>query len=166
MLKFFCNLTGCAGREVSKRVFDAHRRLDRSAQARKHLEASERVLKDQDEALSASSSLPPSRYQAQSWFFGMFVSLISHTSYLTKISVQLFFYFRFNHSVRRLGNLQIVNNHSTCYSCLCTFFYYTLSTYCQLFSSSPCRLYIYCISSSDKANLYPFMVFKLSSSIF
>jgi hypothetical protein len=64
MLKCFCNSTGCAGREVSKHVFDAHSRLGRAAQARKDLEASERVLKDQDEALSASSSLPPSRYQA------------------------------------------------------------------------------------------------------
>ena len=63
MLKCFCNLTGCAGREVSKRVFDTHRRPDRADQARKHLEASERVLKE-DEALSASSFLPPSRYQA------------------------------------------------------------------------------------------------------
>ena len=64
MLKCFCNLTRCAGREVSKRAFDAHSRLDRAAQARKDLEASERVLKDQDEALAASSSLPPSQYQA------------------------------------------------------------------------------------------------------
>jgi len=35
---------------------------------------------------------------------------------------------------------------------LCKFLYYTHSTCCYLFSS-PCRLYIYCISSSDKANL-------------
>jgi hypothetical protein len=41
---------------------------------------------------------------------------------------------------------------STCYSCLRKFLYYTPSTYCYLFSI-PCRLYIYCISSSDKANL-------------
>lgn len=56
MLKCFCDSMGCAGREVSKRVFDAHSRLDRTAQARKYQEASERVLKDQDEALSACLS--------------------------------------------------------------------------------------------------------------
>ena len=52
MLKCFCESTGCGGREVSKRVFDAHSKLDRAAQARKLQAASERVLKDQDEALS------------------------------------------------------------------------------------------------------------------
>ena len=56
MPQCFCDLSGCVGREVSKRVFDAHSRLDRAAQARKHLEASERVLKDQDEAISACLS--------------------------------------------------------------------------------------------------------------
>lgn len=53
LLKCFCNSAGCAGREVSKRVFDAHSRLDRTTQVRRHQEVSERVLKDQDEALSA-----------------------------------------------------------------------------------------------------------------
>jgi len=48
----FCDSTGCAGREVSKRVFDAHSRLDRAAQARKHLESSERISKKQDEDIS------------------------------------------------------------------------------------------------------------------
>jgi hypothetical protein len=52
MLKCFCDSTGCAGREVSKRVFDSHSRLDRAAQARKHQESSERILKNQDEDLS------------------------------------------------------------------------------------------------------------------
>jgi hypothetical protein len=52
MFKCFCESTGCAGREVSKRVFDAHSKLDRAAQARKLQAASERVLKDEDEALS------------------------------------------------------------------------------------------------------------------
>ena len=52
-LKCFCDSAGCVGHEVSKRVFDAHSRLDHAAQAHKLLEASERVLKDQDEALSA-----------------------------------------------------------------------------------------------------------------
>lgn len=56
MLKCFCDASGCAGREVSKRVFNAHSRLDRAAQARRHLEVSEHVLKDQDEALSACLS--------------------------------------------------------------------------------------------------------------
>ena len=52
-LKCFCDSTGCAGREVSKCVFNAHSLLDRAAQVRKHQEASEHVLKDQDETLSA-----------------------------------------------------------------------------------------------------------------
>jgi hypothetical protein len=52
LLKCFCDSTGCAGREVSKRVFDAHSRVDRAAQARKHLESSERILKNQDEDIS------------------------------------------------------------------------------------------------------------------
>jgi len=52
MFKCFCESTGCAGREVSKRVFDAHTKLDRAAQIRKLQAASERVLKDQDEALA------------------------------------------------------------------------------------------------------------------
>ena len=52
MLKCFCESTGCEGREVSKRVFDAHSKLDRAAQVRELRAASERVLKDQDEALS------------------------------------------------------------------------------------------------------------------
>ena len=56
LLKCFCDSTGCAGREVSKRVFDAHSRLDRAAQARKHLEASDRVLKEQNESISACLS--------------------------------------------------------------------------------------------------------------
>jgi hypothetical protein len=51
--KCFCDSTGCAGREVSIRVFDAHKTLDRAAQARKHQAASDRILKDQDEALVA-----------------------------------------------------------------------------------------------------------------
>ena len=38
-----------------------------------------------------------------------------------------------------------------CYSCLCKFLYYTLHMLLSI--SSPYRLYIYCISSSDKANL-------------
>ena len=53
MPQCFCDLSGCAECEVSKCVFDAHSRLDRAAQAHKHLEASEHVLKDQDEAISA-----------------------------------------------------------------------------------------------------------------
>jgi hypothetical protein len=52
MLKCFCDSTGCAGREVSKRVFDAHSKLDRAAQARKLQAASERILDNQVEALS------------------------------------------------------------------------------------------------------------------
>jgi hypothetical protein len=52
MLKCFCDSTGCAGREVSKRVFDTHNRLDRAAHAHKHQESSERILKNQDEDLS------------------------------------------------------------------------------------------------------------------
>ena len=52
MLKCFCDSTRCGGREVSKRVFDAHSQLDRAAQARKLQVASERVLKNQDESLS------------------------------------------------------------------------------------------------------------------
>jgi len=51
-LKCFCDSTGCAGREVSKRVFDAHSKLDRAAQARKLQAASERILDNQVEALS------------------------------------------------------------------------------------------------------------------
>jgi hypothetical protein len=51
-LKCFCDSTGCAGREVSKRVFDAHSKLDRAAQARRLQAASERILDDQVEALS------------------------------------------------------------------------------------------------------------------
>jgi hypothetical protein len=52
MLKCFCSSTGCAGREVSKRVLDAHSRLDRAAQARECQESSKRILKNQDEDLS------------------------------------------------------------------------------------------------------------------
>jgi hypothetical protein len=52
MLKCFCDSTGCAGREVSKRVFNVHSRLDRAAQARKHQESSERIIKNQDEEIS------------------------------------------------------------------------------------------------------------------
>lgn len=52
MMKCFCDSAGCAGREVSSRVFDAHSRVDRAAQARKHLESSERILKNQDEDIS------------------------------------------------------------------------------------------------------------------
>ena len=52
MLKCFCDTTGCAGREVSKRVFDAHSRLDRAAQVREHQTSSERILKNHDEDLS------------------------------------------------------------------------------------------------------------------
>ena len=51
-LKCFCDSTGCAGREVSKRVFDTHSRLDRAAQVRKHQESSERILKNQEEDIS------------------------------------------------------------------------------------------------------------------
>ena len=51
-LKCFCDSTGCAGREVSKRVFDAHSKLDRAAQARKLQAGSERILDNQVEALS------------------------------------------------------------------------------------------------------------------
>lgn len=57
MLKCFCDSTGCAGREVSKRVFDAHSRLDRAAQVRKLQESSERILKNQDEELSTYLSV-------------------------------------------------------------------------------------------------------------
>ncbi|KAF8809395.1 hypothetical protein BYT27DRAFT_7094277 [Phlegmacium glaucopus] len=56
VLKCFCDSTGCAGHEVSKCVFDAHSRLDRAAQARTYQAASERVLKNQDEALSTHLS--------------------------------------------------------------------------------------------------------------
>lgn len=52
MVKCFCDSTGCAGREVSKRVFDAHSQLDCAAQVRKHQECSERILKNQDVEIS------------------------------------------------------------------------------------------------------------------
>ena len=52
MFKYFCESTGCAGREVSKRVFDAHSKLDRAAQICKLQAASKCVLKDQDEVLA------------------------------------------------------------------------------------------------------------------
>jgi hypothetical protein len=52
MVKCFCDSTRCDGRQVSKRVFDAHSQLDRAARARKLQAASERVLKNQDESLS------------------------------------------------------------------------------------------------------------------
>lgn len=52
ILNFFCDSAGYAGHEVSKHVFDTHSWLDCAAQARKHQEASEHILKTQDEALS------------------------------------------------------------------------------------------------------------------
>lgn len=52
MPQCFCDSTGCAGREVSKCVFDAHSKLDRAAQARKLQAASERILDNQVETLS------------------------------------------------------------------------------------------------------------------
>ena len=66
-----------------------------------------------------------------------------------------------------------VNNHSTRFSRLCKSSFVTLPhVLLILFSSTPCRLYICCISSSDKENLSllchwswlrPFMAFKFWS---